>query len=74
MRDWRGTEIEVGSRVLTHSKNWNHGIGVVSKLHKNTISVTLIQSDYYVWGGKPKTSVVTIPESVTVLTEELLKL
>lgn len=72
LKDWRGTPIEVGSKVITHSKNWNHGVGVVRTLHDNTITVHLLESDYYAWSGKPKTTLVTLPASMTVLTKDLL--
>ena len=71
LKDWRGTPIEVGSKVLTHSKSWNHGIGIVRTLHSNTITVHLLESDYNTWNKDPKTTLVTIPASVTVLTKDL---
>jgi hypothetical protein len=71
LKDWRGTPIEVGSKVITHSKNWNHGAGIVNSLHKNTITVHLTESDYWQWNGEPKTTLVTLPASVTVLTKDL---
>lgn len=74
LKDWRGTPIEVGKPVLTHSKNWNHGLGTVQQIHKNTISVHLEESDYWSWDGKPKTTLVTLPESLTVLTEDMVEM
>lgn len=73
MKDWRGTEIEVGKAVLTHSKNWGYGLGIVGQIHKNTLTVSLKESTYHTY-GPPKTTLVTIPASVTVLTEDLLEL
>lgn len=70
MKDWRGTEIEVDARVLTHSANKGYGVGVVTQLHKNTVAVHLTESNY--WSpGPPKNTLVTLPSSLTVLTEDL---
>lgn len=70
MKDWRGTEIEVGKPVLTHSKNFSYGLGTVTQLHKSNLTVHLEESNY--WSpGAPKTTLVTIPNSVTVLTKDM---
>lgn len=74
MKDWRGTEIEVGKPVLTHSKNWGYGLGTVIKMTDKTITVHLEESNYYAWGNKPKETLVTIPHSVTVLTEDMVEM
>lgn len=67
-KDWRGTPITVGAKVLTHSKNWNHGLGVIDAIHPITITVRLAEHDYW---HKEKTLLVTIPHSVTVLTKDM---
>lgn len=71
MKDWRGTEIEVGSKVITHSKNAYQAIGTVQTLHKNSLTVKLLESNYYAWSGEPKTTLVTLYGSVTVLTKDM---
>lgn len=73
MKDWRGTEIEVGKPVLTHSKNFGYGLGTVQKLHKRNLTINLEESNY--WSpDAPKTTLVTIPASVTVLTEDMVEM
>lgn len=71
IKDWRGTPIEVGKVVLTHSKNWGYGLGIVSKMTDKTVTVALTEHNYR---PKDKQTLVTIPHSVTVLTEDLLEL
>ena len=68
IKDWRGTPITMGVRVLTHSKNWNHGLGVIDAIHPTTITVRLQEHDYL---HKEKILLVTIPHSVTVLTKDM---
>lgn len=72
MKDWRGTEIEVGKPVLTHSKNWNHGLGVVSKVTHNRVTVALEEHDMCY--SKDRKFLVTLPESLTVLTEDMVEM
>lgn len=70
MKDWRGTEIEVGKPVLTHSKNRGYGLGIVGQVREKTLTVSLKESNYWTY-GPPKTTLVTIPHSVTVLTKDM---
>lgn len=69
MKDWRGTEIEVGSKVITHSKNWNHGLGVVAKINHKTTSVTVALREQDI--ARDKQTLVTYASSVTVLTKDM---
>lgn len=68
--DWRGTPIEVGVKVVTHSKNWNHSIGTVSKVHRWDVSVRMSEHDYY---DKSKATLVVPAQSLTVLTPDLFE-
>lgn len=71
MKDWRGTEIEVGSRVITRSATkfptWR--IGMVSNISKTgAITVDTEKSDHS-WRGNKKVPLWS--HSVTVLTEDM---
>jgi hypothetical protein len=68
--DWRGTPIKEGAKVVTHSKNWNHSIGVVSKVHQWDVSVRMSEHDYY---DKSKATLVVPHASLTVLTADLFE-
>lgn len=74
MKDWRGTEIEVGKPVLTHSKNWGYGLGTVTKMTDKTVTVHLEESNYDSSYRPHKETLVTIPHSVTVLTEDMVEM
>lgn len=72
MKDWRGTEIEVGSRVITRSSTkwptWR--IGTVSNISKTgAITVDTEKSDSS-WSMSNK-KVPLWSHSVTVLTEDM---
>lgn len=71
IKDWRGTPIVEGATVLTHSKNWGYGLGIVGQVREKTLTVSLKESNYWTY-GPPKTTLVTIPHSVTVLTKDML--
>lgn len=73
MKDWRGTEIEVGSRVITRSASkwptWR--LGTVSKIGETgAITVTTEKGDSF-WERNLK--VVLWSGSVTVLTKDMFE-
>lgn len=69
MKDWRGTEIELGQRVITHGRSkWPViSVGVVSKINDTLITVTPLERND-TW---PLRKIVISSTSVTVLTEDL---
>lgn len=71
MKDWRGTPIEVGSKVITHGlgKFPVRGLGYVTRATNGSVTVDRIQSNS-TWRGKGK--IVIGAHSVTVITKDLL--
>ena len=73
LKDWRGTPIEVGSKVVAHAlgKTPNRYIGRVTKLGTDTVQIEVLERDSsWSWGGA---KFVTLGHlSVVVLTKGLL--
>ena len=70
LKDWRGTPIEIGSRVVTHGlgKFPTRSIGTVVKLHDTGLITVDPKERTKSWGtGK----IVISPDSVTVLTKDM---
>jgi hypothetical protein len=74
MKDWRGTPIEVGSRVLYHgNSSWAVGVGTVTRTEERSRYLGYVWVDWQ-WhkGHNNKKSQPLLLESVTVLTKDLL--
>ncbi|HET7640135.1 MAG TPA: hypothetical protein VFK47_15520 [Ktedonobacteraceae bacterium] len=74
MKDWRGTEIEVGSKVIAHAmgKQPQRAVGRVIKIHDSGL-LTLEASDKlknYSWS---RDKIVIGSSSVTVLTKDMFE-
>jgi hypothetical protein len=72
MKDWRGTPIEVGAKVVAHSRGDFGGryIGTVQKVNNHTVTVKVLERDSP-WHSAAHISVG--PLSVTVLTPDLFE-
>lgn len=70
MKDWRGTEIELGQRVITHGRSkWPViSVGIVSKINNSSITITPLERND-TW---PLHKIVIGSLSVTVLTKDML--
>lgn len=75
MKDWRGTEIEVGSLIMWATGNANWGIGTVKKIRyaPDKWKSDLIHCEPIVTNN-PNSGRNLHQPSVTVLTEDLLEL
>lgn len=72
MKDWRGTPITVGAKVVAHGKGDFpiRSLSIVTKVHDSgTVTIDPIESDSS-WRGKKKYVIGT--NSVTVLTKDML--
>lgn len=69
MKDWRGTEIELGQRVITHGRSkWPViSVGVVDKINDSTITVAPLERN----DAWPLHKIVIGSLSVTVLTDDM---
>lgn len=72
LKDWRGTPIEVGAKVVAHSRGDFGGryIGTVQKVNNRTVTVKVLERDYS-HGGAAHISLG--PRSVTVLAPDLFE-
>lgn len=68
-KDWRGTPIELGQKVITHGRSkWPViSVGVVTKINASSITVTPLERND-TW---PLHKIVISPTSVTVLTKDM---
>lgn len=72
MKDWRGTPIEIGQKVITHGlgKFPVRALGYVTRASNSSVTVDRIESDGSYGRGKGK--IVISPTSITVITKDLL--